>query len=527
MKFNIFIRLGVKGLFLLVFFTKSMPFWGFESMLQDSVKTATRIKILKADVILRDMSQPDVQRLVGGVSLQFKEVFLFCDSAWRYDDGRFKTMGRVRMHDELNVMTAEVMEVNPTLQSTRAGSKDSDSVVMKGPQGESRSPTLFYDMDQRTVRYELGGVLMQEDTRMVFDRGQWNEVSSTLMLGGHVAIDDGQDLILSDSLHLLQADRRVAFFGKSVVMSKDSSLELHCGRGQYSSALRSGWFGGGSSSEPAWVRQESMLLQGDSLILPADSLAPREAWGHVILRDTSEHWRLEGVRAKQFMHPMGAQRGASILVGNEDMPALLTDASGEDTLYVQADTLQLESKSIRAWPHVKLEQGASMATCDTLIWNELDSLIQLRHEPLMWMEGQFLRADSVTMTMVQNTPDRLHAWGHVGLMYPAGDSCYQQIAGRDLQGLFRMGKLKEIEVVGNAELVYFDAESEEIPCGEFNRAACSRLRIELDNGQAKTIALLDDPAGVWTSWSSGEVSPIIESLRWQNPPLPISGSTIH
>tara|TARA_B110000503_G_scaffold39604_1_gene65108 strand:+ start:1226 stop:2806 length:1581 start_codon:yes stop_codon:yes gene_type:complete len=516
MKFNIFIRLGVKGLVLLIFFAKSIFSWGGESSLQDSIKRAPRVKILTADVILRDMSQPDVQRLVGEVLLQYRDVFLSCDSAWRYDDGRFTTMGRVRMRDDFNVLTAEAMEVDPMRESTRAWSRHPNWVVMKSEQGESESQELVYDMDKRTVRYDFGGTLTQEGTRMVFDYGQWNESASTLMLGGNVSIDDGQDRILSDSLHLVQVDQQIEFFGESVIMSKDSSLELHCKRGQYSSTSRSGWFGGDSLSEPAWVRQESRLLQGDSLILPSDSAAPREAWGRVVLRDTEELWHLEGVRAKQFMKR--SEEGLSMLVGDAKTPALLTDASGQDTLYVQADTLQLDAHSIRAWPQVILEQGPSMALCDTLIWNELDSSIQLQHEPLLWMEGQFLRADSVTMIMVQNAPGRLHAWGHVGLMYPAGDSCYQQIAGRDLQGRFREGKLKEIEVTGNAELVYFDAESEEVPCGEFNRAACSSLRIELENGQAKTIALLDDPAGVWTSWASPEASPIIESLHWQDPP---------
>jgi hypothetical protein len=123
--------------------------------------------------------------------------------------------------------------------------------------------------------------------------------------------------------------------------------------------------------------------------------------------------------------------------------------------------------------------------------------------------------------MIDNAIDRLHAWGHVGLMYPAGDSCYQQIAGRDLQGIFREGKLREMDVSGNAEIVYFDAEKEEAPCDEFNRSACSRLQIEIEDGTAKTITLLDRPSGMWTSWESTEASPRIESLIWTDPPASI------
>ncbi len=521
MEFNIFIKKGLKVLLVLGLFGHSMSLLGFGALPQDSTVKSPRVQILKADVILRDMVNPDIQRLVGGVELQYKEVLLSCDSAWRFDDGRFKTMGRVRMRDKSNALSADVMEVDPTMQSTIAWSKKPSLVIMEGEIGESQSPVLFYDMAEKSLLYEQGGTLTQKGTRIEFQVGQWIEANALLMLGGKVSIDDGKERIHSDSLHLLKSEESIRFLGESVVLSADSSLELHCSRGLYQSASRSGWFGGDGYDKAAWIRQEGMLLQGDSLVLPSDSLAPREAWGHVVVLDSQENWQLEGAHAKQLMNAMTSEVDVSILVGDKETPARLMDASGKDTLFLVADTLQLMPEIIRAWPKVQLEQGSSKATCDTLIWSELDSLIQLNHDPLLWMQGQFLRADSVTVHLVENTLDRLHAWGHAGLMYPAGDSCYQQIAGRDLQGIFREGKLNTIDVSGNAELVYFNTDTIEASCDEFNRSACSRLRIEMEEGVAETITLLDDPSGLWTSAAAVEAEPSIESLVWKDPPPPI------
>lgn len=521
MKFNFFLNRSLKGLFILGFLANSIPILGLGALSPDSTLAAPRVQILRADVILRDMVSPNIQRLVGGVSLRFKDVLLFCDSAWRYDDGRFKTMGQVRLQAEKNTLTADVMEVNPTLQSTVARSWEPKLVTMTGDLGESTSPVLRYDMEGKSVFYEQGGVLIQEGTYVEFQTGRWQEETAVWMLGGEVSIDDGSNRIVSDSLHILKSNERIVFFGKSVVRSQDSSLEMHCSRGVFSGETESGWFGGSGVSEVAWIRQENMILRGDSLVLPSDSFAPREAWGHVVLLDTTDNWILEGAYAKQLINPITDEVTASILAGDGTRRAMLMDASGKDTLFMQADTMIFNDDLIHAWPKIRMQQGDSKVSCDTLIWNELDSLIQLRHEPLLWLEGQFLRADSVTLTMIDNAIDRLHAWGHVGLMYPAGDSCYQQIAGRDLQGIFREGKLREMDVSGNAEIVYFDAEKEEAPCGEFNRSACSRLQIEIEDGTAKTITLLDRPSGMWTSWESTEASPRIESLIWTDPPASI------
>jgi hypothetical protein len=104
------------------------------------------------------------------------------------------------------------------------------------------------------------------------------------------------------------------------------------------------------------------------------------------------------------------------------------------------------------------------------------------------------------------------------LLNPAGDSCYQQIAGRDFVGQFGDGQLRNLLVSGNAELVYFDEDETEETCEEFNRAACSRLRIVLDEGQVSTITLLDSPTGAWTAVGSSEYSPWIDGLKWESPP---------
>lgn len=57
--------------------------------------SARRVRIVQAGAILRDPAVTGAQRLVGDVVLAHRDAELHCDSAWRYDDGRFRAMGRV------------------------------------------------------------------------------------------------------------------------------------------------------------------------------------------------------------------------------------------------------------------------------------------------------------------------------------------------------------------------------------------------------------------------------------------------
>ncbi|MGY8940606.1 MAG: OstA-like protein [Flavobacteriales bacterium] len=501
-------------------------FWAFSpcavqaiELCSDTVASGPgRVKILKAEAILKDMVQPEVQRLVGGVELQYEDVFLNCDSAWRYDDGRFTTMGHVLMRDGMNTMEAEFMEMNPKNQQVVARSTENDSVVMKGDMGNANAPLMRYQMDQKRVILDKGGKLIDENTQVRFDHGGFDLKTSVMMLGGNVSIESDSQTIVSDSIHLLHATGGLVFHGPSRLWSTDGSLELYCTEGVFDNATASGWFAGMPNASLARVRQKDTWLEADSLVLPPDSLAPREAWGHVSLSDTLAKWTLSGAHAIQFLVTDGVGNEESWMIGSDDHRAQYRDVSASDTLWLEADTLALAAQSMRAWPEVWMEQGSAAVYCDTLIWNEADSVMEFIQAPQMWLEGQYLRSDSMTMMMKDGRASSLHAWGHAGLLNPAGDSCYQQIAGRDFVGQFGDGQLRNLLVSGNAELVYFDENETEQTCEEFNRAACSRLRIALDEGQVSTITLLDAPTGAWTAVGSSEYSPWIDGLKWESPP---------
>jgi hypothetical protein len=54
-----------------------------------------QIEILGADVIERDPNISDASRLVGNVKLGFGDAVLTCDSAYRFDNGKFEVFSDV------------------------------------------------------------------------------------------------------------------------------------------------------------------------------------------------------------------------------------------------------------------------------------------------------------------------------------------------------------------------------------------------------------------------------------------------
>ena len=471
-----------------------------------------RIQILQADAILRDRSQPDVQRLIGGVVLGMDESRLRCDSAWRYDDGTFRTMGSVRLTDGPQTLQADEMELNPETQWVRAKSNADRRVQLDAEAGQLTCAVLRYHLKREVALLPSGGRLQDAGRSVEFQRGQYRAKEALLMLGGEVRMDNADYTLDSDSLHWREEVDEFSFHGPSHLRTTDERFELRCSSGEFDVETESGWFGG-AGAPGVRLRNDEVWLEADSVHLPPDTLLPATAIGDVDITDTLEHWTLSGHYAERL------DRGEDFdvwVAGKPERRACWIDAAEEDTLKLVADTISVVGGMTTVWPAVELSQGDAAASCDTLIWDTDADRVRLLQRPKMWMEGWLLQSDSLEWTVEDNRPESLRASGHASLIMPVDSgACYQQIAGREITGRFASNALKAVWVNGNAQSVYFDSEAD-APCGEFNQSLCSKMRMDFDDGAVQRIVLLDRPEGQWKSGDAD--APVLEGLNWVSAP---------
>lgn len=469
------------------------------------------VQILQADAILRDQTRPHVQRLVGDVVLGYQQARLFCDSAFRYDDGHFETLGDVRLVDGAQEVRASALELDPNRQRVRAESTGTSPVRMKANKGRVEAEVIVYGLDTKSASFPKGGVLTSESRTVNFERGTYDVPATLLRLGGVVEVKTPDYGVESDSVHWNETAASFSFHGPSHVWTVDGTFELWCSAGVFDEASESGWF---SDAQGAQVRDGSVWLKAQRLELPADSLTPSRAEEQVEIRDTAEHWLLSGAFAERW-----GRNGSSEelrVVGSVDERVVWLDFQAEDTLALVADTLHVIGQQAIAWPHVVVHQGAqSHATCDRLEWNRSGGHIALLGQPRMWLENWYLMSDSMEWKLADNRPNFLRSWGHAGLTKPVDEGCMQQIVGREINGAFKLGVLTSLLINGNAESVYFNEEDED-PCAAFNRSLCSRMRIDFVEREVEQIVLLSNPEGTWRS--DGELPPTLEYATWHAPP---------
>lgn len=475
-----------------------------------------KVQILQADNILRDQSQPDVQRLIGDVILGYESARLYCDSAWRYSDGQFRTMGDVRLIDGSQRLEANDLKLDPNTQRVRAESTGNVPVVLDADAGRLETELLDYALDSKIAILPRGGRLAEGDRSIRFNHGRYLTTLQILQLGGDVKLSSSDYELESDSVHWDEGQSVFSFHAPSHLASRNGQFELWCQSGEFDETTESGWFA--DSLHGARVRDQSIWLQAHYLQLPADSIEPSLATGHVWIRDTLEHWELHGARAKRW--DSNAEAGATLWVtGDSSGRVHWIDFGEADSLLLVSDSLQVDEKYLHAWPDVFMRQGEqSHARAEDLLWDRDSGLVKLQGEPAMWLEDWMLQSDSLEWEMLNNRPSSLLAWGHAGLSKPVATGCFQQIVGREIKGDFTDGELKKLLVNGNAESVYFNEDADD-PCSEFNQSQSSRLRIDFEDNAVQQIVLLGGPEGTWMS--NGSRAPDFEDANWvESPKVP-------
>ena len=480
-------------------------------------QSRTRVRLLSAGAIARDPSVSGVQRLLDGVALGYRDAVLHCDSAWRYDDGRFEAMGRVVLTDRGGmVLRASRMLLDPAGDAVTATGRPGLPVTLKDRTGELEAPVLRYDTEARVATYSSGGTLKREGRTVRSRSGRYEVESGWLQLGGAVKMTSTDETVTSDSLLYRASDGTVRFLAPTRVVTADGRFDLTCSRGMWGLDREAGWFGGA----PARLRRDAEVLEADSVALGGPE-GPVEAVGSVAAWDTAGTWRTEG--AAMWRAAGAADTVEGWVIGAPDGPrAQLMNRSEGDTLWVLADTLATAGERLRAYPAARARVSGMDARCDTLVWSTADSVLNLLGSPRVWFDGRLLVADSVTAATVGGRLTGFEAVGHavlVGKVPDLPDSLggFDQIAGRHMTGDFEAGELIHLRVAGNSEAVVVDADVPGTP--SVNRATASHMRLDFAGRTLTQVALQDGPGGRWDQHPAAEgLAFRVTGFQWEPAP---------
>lgn len=434
----------------------------------------TTIEILKAGSIERNPEISEANRLLGGVKLGFGDAVLFCDSAYRYDDGLFEVFSHVRVRDKKGgaKLNAEYAVLNPETEVIKI-SRDID-FTHDGMTLEC--PEIFYSLVDKSFRYYQEAKIFDGEKNMVSDRGAYFSEFDKLFAGGDVVITQGGDTITSDSLSINRKKNTLSLYRESRMLVDGSLIE--CSRGEYNSDKERGWFAGSAS-----IDQTVGYLAGDSIYINQREDIGR-AWGNVVVKDSSRAMTITGTFANK-------EDGIETIFGDSTQRVIATNIEGRDTLVLVSDKLTQEEELMYSTGAVHFKQGDFSGTGDSLSW--VDEVVWLLGDPVVWAQQNELEGDSIKMLVKNNKPQKMSLLSNAIVTSEVNDSLENIITGKVLDAFFTEGELSKVEIRGNGDVLYYSEEDS----GDIirNKATCSNITMTFKEGEVYTVTLIKRPEG--------------------------------
>ena len=161
-----------------------------------------------------------------------------------------------------------------------------------------------------------------------------------------------------------------------------------------------------------------------------------------------------------------------------------------DTIPAPPDTSQLSF--IWATSRVKLYRSDMQMSCDSLVYYDLDSLVRLYRDPLVFSDGnRQYAADSIYLVIKDRRADRARLMSNAFITTQEDTICYDQIKGAEMMAYFDTTRtLRRFDALGGATALFFLTENDAL--ATVNKVESKMLYALFDQGNLDKIYYFDN-----------------------------------
>ncbi|MDY4846068.1 MAG: OstA-like protein [Parabacteroides sp.] len=444
----------------------------------------TKVYLEHANTLSFDQAQnPDAQVLVGEVCFRHDSSYMYCDSAYFFEKSNsLEAFSHVRMEqgDTLFVY-GDYLHYNGDTQIAHLR----DNVRMENGQVTLFTDSLNYERISNIGYYFEGGMIVDSLNQLSSFYGQYSPATKLAIFNDSVRLENPDFTLYSDTLHYQTDTKLATILGPSVIVSDSGTVRTSLG-----------WYD--TEQNKALLLDRSTIESGNR-ILSGDSIAYDrntgfgEVFGNMCLQDTLQQVMLEG----QY----GFYNEKTEYAFATDSARFLEYSQG-DTLYLHADTLQMETvdpdtREVKAFHGVRFFRTDLQGVCDSMLFNTRDSVLYLFTEPVVWNEQYQLYGDTILIYLNDSTIDFAHVRQFAFAIQQVDSVSFNQLKGTDLKAYFDGKSVRQIDVSGNAESIFYPLENDGSMVG-MNQTQSGYLSIWVKENKLERLKIWPNPEGTMT-----------------------------
>jgi len=378
-------------------------------------------------------------------------------------------------------------------------------VFLERPDMNLKTDTLYLDRLNSKAYYNARGVILDEKSKLTSNRGIYFINQKKYRFISNVKIENPEYDLKSQQLDYFTELNKAYFYGPTTIVGED--YDIYCEKGAYETKIQKGNF-----QKKAIILYNNKEIRGDSLFFENERNYAAGT-NNVSIIDTLNKSVINGHYGEIFK-----AKDSAIITRR----AVARNIIDNDSLFIHADTLIAtgpdEERILRAYYGVKIFKSDLRGKSDSLHLNQKTGLIKLlkiplsktenrtfnisqknARNPLLWFGRSQMSGDEIFLTSNIKTKklDSLKIIGNSWIIEKdsISDEGFNQIKGGILNGRFTDGKLKDIEIVKNTEVIYYMYSDDESELIGINQTTCSKLTMVTANNQIEDITFYVSPDG--------------------------------
>ena len=436
---------------------------------KEEPKQKSKVYLLHSDILKKTLDRSDVQVVVGNVIFRHDSLYMYCDSAYYFDQrNSFEAFGNVRMEQgDTLFLYGDHLYYDGMTQIAQ---------MRMNVRLENRNTTLLTDSLNYDRVYSLGyffdgGTLMDEQNVLTSEWGEYNTQNKQSVFNYNVKLVNPQFTLTSDTLRYNTASKVANIVGPSDILSDNN--HIYSESGYYNTQT-----GKADLYQRSVLTNDGKQLTGDTLFYDRNE-GVGEAFHDMVMTDTVNKNMMTGDYG--FYNEKTKYAFAT-------RKAIAIDYSQGDSLFLHADTLMLKTfhldtdsmfREMRAFHKVRFYRTDVQGVCDSLVFSTKDSCLTMYDNPILWNENQQLIGEKVLIYMNDSTIDWAHIINQALSVEQIDTTKYNQVTGKEMKAFFRGGEMKKVEVIGSVRLVYYPMDSDSTLIG-MNVSETSQLDIYLE-----------------------------------------------
>ena len=441
---------------------------------------------------------PDAQILRGDVVFRHDEALMYCDSAYFFDKKNslhaFSNVRFVQGDTLFGYGDALYYDGNTKIARIR------NNVKLVHFETVLTTDSLNYDRKKDLAYYFKGGKIVDSLNTLTSVWGQYHPKSNQSEFRYDVVLVNPNFTLTSDTLKYNTESHIADIVGPTTIVYEEETTILST-NGQYN-----------TETEQSELYDRSQVIHADGKLMTGDTIFYDKkvgfgrVWGNMEMRDSVQKATLYGNYGEMYEEDSrgyGTDSELMIDWSDEDSYGYMHADTlfTEDVHYTWRDTLRLDSvgidtvyKRIRAHHGVRIYRTDMQAVCDSMVYNDLDSVMTLYTEPVCWNENNQISADSIEIFMKDGKVDYAKGTGAALTVKQETDQYFDQLSGKVMYAYIRDGELRQVDVSGNAETIFYPKEDN----GDFigmNTTESSNVQIFFVNEEVEHVLFTTSTTG--------------------------------